>query len=65
MMSMVVDLVSKFGIVLWLSELDISLLLRIVSIPKTLNGQNQSDESWTWGLIMCLGGPNLEGRLGG
>jgi hypothetical protein len=44
MMSMVVDLVSKFGIVLWLRELDISLFLRIVSIPKTLNGQNQSAE---------------------
>jgi len=47
MMSIVVVLVSKFGTVLWLRELYISLFLRTIANPETLNGQNQSDESWT------------------
>jgi hypothetical protein len=40
------NIVLIFGICWWLRELDISLFLRKVVSPETLNGQNQSDESW-------------------
>jgi hypothetical protein len=42
----VVELVMILGIGLGLRELDISLFFRIVANPETLNGENQSDESW-------------------
>jgi hypothetical protein len=35
------------------------MFLRKTASRMTLNGQNQSDESWTVALIMCLEGPNL------
>jgi hypothetical protein len=40
---------------------DTFMFLRIVASPETLDGQNKSDESWTWVLIMCLEGSNLAG----
>ena len=53
---------SRFDLVMGIY---ISMFFRTVSSLETLNGKNQSDESWTWVLIMCLGGPNLAGRLDG
>jgi hypothetical protein len=41
--------------------INISMFFRIITSNEPLNGQNQSDESWTWALIMCLGGINLVG----